>query len=118
MCSLTQCLGDARRLIRVFAPDSQRPGTVVELGSGCGRVCFSRMYINSLPTAPQALCEGCEVADRARLDGDTAWETEGSEFPSADNRVKLETGSECLFHATHHPILRSCSHLILKNCMI
>lgn len=49
------------------------------------------MYIHSLPTAPQALCEGCEVADRDRLDRDTAWETEGSEFPPTDNRTKLET---------------------------
>lgn len=29
------------------------------------------------------------MADRDRLDRDTAWETEGSEFP--DNRTKLET---------------------------
>lgn len=57
-------------------------------GSGS---CFSRMYINSLPTAPQALCEECEVADRGRLDRDTVWETEGSEFSPTDNRIKLET---------------------------
>lgn len=31
------------------------------------------------------------MADRDRLDRDTAWETEGSEFPPTDNRTKLET---------------------------
>lgn len=38
MCSLTQRLRETRRLIRVLAPDSQWPRTVVELGSGRGRV--------------------------------------------------------------------------------
>lgn len=57
-------------------------------GSGS---CFPRMYINSLPTVPQALCEGCEVADRDWLDRDTVWETEGSAFPLTENRIGLET---------------------------
>lgn len=34
------------------------------------------------------------MADRDRLDRDTAWETEGSEFPPTDNRTKLETEVE------------------------
>lgn len=37
-CSLIQHLSEERRLIRVFAPDSQWPRTAVELGRGRGRV--------------------------------------------------------------------------------